>query len=86
MGTCCRLRQHSQSYEYAEIACADSSTLTKSPGSLPILFDDGVATATGFEDIIAYLRNHPEVAEDLDANLTSQQLTDKTACVNLHPK
>jgi hypothetical protein len=32
------------------------------------------------------LRNHPEVAEDLDANLKSQELTDKTASVNLHPR
>jgi hypothetical protein len=64
---------------------ADSSALTSRPGSLPILFDDGVATATGFEDIIAYLRNHPEVAEDLDANLASQQITDKTAFVSLVP-
>jgi hypothetical protein len=48
-------------------------------GSLPILYDDGVATATGFEDIVAYLRNHVEVTNDLDANLTDQQLTDRTA-------
>jgi hypothetical protein len=60
-------------------------SLTYRPGNLPILFDDGVATATGFEDITAYLRNHPEVAEDLDANLTKQQLTDKTALVQLLP-
>jgi hypothetical protein len=58
-------------------------SLTQSPGSLPILFDDGVATATGFEDITAYLRNHPEVTEDLDVNLTSQQLIDRTALVFL---
>jgi hypothetical protein len=53
-------------------------------GSLPILFDDGVATATGFEDIVAYLRNHPAVNEDLDAELTNQQLTDRTAWVALY--
>jgi hypothetical protein len=52
-------------------------------GSLPMLFDDGVATATGFEDIVAYLRNHPAVNEDLDAGLSNQQLTDRTACVAL---
>jgi hypothetical protein len=46
-----------------------------------VLYDDGVATATGFEDIIAYLRNHPAVAEDLDAELTNQQRTDRTALV-----
>lgn len=49
------------------------------PGSLPILYDDGVATATGFEDIVSYLRNHVEVTNDLDANLTDKQLTDRTA-------
>ncbi|KAH7078433.1 Eisosome component PIL1-domain-containing protein [Paraphoma chrysanthemicola] len=48
--------------------------------SLPILFEDGVATADGFEDIVAYLRNHPAVA-DLDANLSSRQQTDKTAFI-----
>jgi hypothetical protein len=61
--------------------CALSVSLTQRPGSLPILYDDGVATATGFEDIVAYLRNHLEVTEDLDANLTNQQLTDRTALV-----
>lgn len=50
-------------------------------GSLPILFDDDVATATGFEDIVAYLRNNPEVTEDIDGSLTPQQLNDKTASV-----
>ncbi|KAH7079126.1 Eisosome component PIL1-domain-containing protein [Paraphoma chrysanthemicola] len=49
-------------------------------GSLPILFEDGVATADGFEDIVAYLRNHPAVA-DLDADLSSRQQTDKTAFI-----
>jgi hypothetical protein len=53
-------------------------------GSLPILFEDGVATANGFEDIVAYLRNHPAVQEDLDANITGQQQTDKTALVALY--
>ncbi|KAL6712391.1 hypothetical protein ACN47E_000268 [Coniothyrium glycines] len=48
---------------------------------LPILFDDDVATATGFEDIVAYLRNHPAIDRDLDANLTSQQRNDRTALV-----
>jgi hypothetical protein len=51
-------------------------------GSLPILFDDDIATATGFEDIVAYLRNHPEVTEDIDGALTAQQLNDKTASVH----
>jgi hypothetical protein len=50
-------------------------------GSLPILFDDDIATATGFEDIVAYLRNYPEVTEDIDGALTAQQLNDKTASV-----
>ncbi|KAH8710170.1 Eisosome component PIL1-domain-containing protein [Phaeosphaeriaceae sp. PMI808] len=50
-------------------------------GSLPILFDGGVATCTGFEDIVAYLRNHPVVTEDLDANLSKRQLIDKTAFI-----
>jgi len=50
--------------------------------SLPILFDDGIATATGFEDIVAYLRNHPTAANhDLDAKLSSRQQTDRTAFV-----
>jgi hypothetical protein len=48
------------------------------------LFEDGVATANGFEDIVAYLRNHPAVQEDLDANITGQQQTDKTALVALY--
>ncbi|KAF3004308.1 hypothetical protein E8E13_009157 [Curvularia kusanoi] len=47
--------------------------------SLPILFDGGVATATGFEDIVSYLRNHPAVSVDLDASLNSQQQNDRTA-------
>ncbi|KAJ8116105.1 hypothetical protein OPT61_g2394 [Boeremia exigua] len=47
--------------------------------SLPILFDGGVATATGFEDIVSYLRNHPAVIEDLDADLSSQQQNDLIA-------
>jgi hypothetical protein len=42
-----------------------------------------VATATGFEDIVAYLRNHLEITEDLDAHLTHKQLTDRTALVLL---
>lgn len=50
--------------------------------SLPILFDDGIATATGFEDIVAYLRNYPAVAGDLDAALTKRQRTDRTAFVH----
>lgn len=50
-------------------------------GSLPILFDDDVATATGFEDIVAYLRNHPEITEDIDGGLTDRQLNDRTASV-----
>ena len=53
--------------------------------SLPILFDDGIATATGFEDIVAYLRNHPAATDDLDANLTSRQQTDKIALVPAVP-
>ncbi|KAF2856831.1 hypothetical protein T440DRAFT_484930 [Plenodomus tracheiphilus IPT5] len=48
--------------------------------SLPILFDDGIATASGFEDVVAYLRNHPTAASrDLDAKLSSQQRTDRIA-------
>lgn len=47
--------------------------------SLPILFDGGIATATGFEDIVSYLRNHPAVSEDLDANLSPQQQNDRIA-------
>lgn len=47
--------------------------------TLPILFDDGVATASGFEDIVAYLRNYPTVTNDLDAGLSSSQHTDRTA-------
>jgi hypothetical protein len=47
--------------------------------SLPILFDDEVATASGFEDIVAYLRNHPTVTNDLDVDLSSRQRTDRTA-------
>lgn len=47
--------------------------------TLPILFDDGVATASGFEDIVAYLRNYPTVTNDLDAGLSSRQQTDRTA-------
>lgn len=47
--------------------------------SLPILFDGGIATATGFEDVVSYLRNHPAVSEDLDANLSVQQQNDRTA-------
>lgn len=47
--------------------------------SLPILFDGGIATATGFEDIVSYLRNHPVVSEDLDADLSSQQQNDRIA-------
>ncbi|KAJ6269823.1 Eisosome component PIL1-domain-containing protein [Bipolaris maydis] len=46
---------------------------------LPILFDDGVATASGFEDIVAYLRNYPTVTNDIDADLSSTQRTDRTA-------
>ncbi|KAJ4989871.1 hypothetical protein SVAN01_04708 [Stagonosporopsis vannaccii] len=46
---------------------------------LPILFDGGIATATGFEDIVSYLRNHPAVSKDLDADLSSQQQNDRTA-------
>ncbi|KAB2107550.1 hypothetical protein AG0111_0g3863 [Alternaria gaisen] len=49
--------------------------------SLPILFDDDVATASGFEDIVAYLRNHPSVTNDLDVNLSSRQQTDRTAFI-----
>ncbi|KAH3982642.1 hypothetical protein HBH98_020540 [Parastagonospora nodorum] len=60
---------------------ADYDTTVGATGSLPILYDDGVATATGFEDIVAYLRNHPEVTEDLDSKLTSGQQTDKTAFI-----
>jgi hypothetical protein len=62
--------------------CAHNVSLTQRPGSLPILYDDGVATATGFEDIIAYLRNHLEVTEDLDADLTNRQLIDRIALVH----
>ena len=51
--------------------------------SLPILFDDDVATASGFEDIVAYLRNYPTVTNDLDAGLSSSQQTDRTAYVIL---
>lgn len=47
--------------------------------SLPILFDGGIATATGYEDIVSYLRNHPAVSNDLDANLSTQQQNDRTA-------
>ncbi|USP82764.1 protein targeting to mitochondrion [Curvularia clavata] len=47
--------------------------------TLPILFDDGVATASGFEDIVAYLRNYPTVTNDIDAGLSSSQQTDRTA-------
>ncbi|KAJ4326415.1 hypothetical protein N0V94_000090 [Neodidymelliopsis sp. IMI 364377] len=47
--------------------------------TLPILFDGGIATATGFEDIVSYLRNHPAVGEDLDVDLSSQQQNDRTA-------
>lgn len=50
-------------------------------GSLPILIDDGISTAMGFEDIVAYLRNKPGVADDPDAKLTSRQRTDRTALV-----
>ncbi|KAI4956174.1 hypothetical protein J4E91_000385 [Alternaria rosae] len=49
--------------------------------SLPILFDDDVATASGFEDIVAYLRNHPAVTDDLDVNLSNRQRTDRTAFI-----
>ncbi|KAI8937873.1 hypothetical protein NX059_005560 [Plenodomus lindquistii] len=50
--------------------------------SLPILFDDGIATASGFEDIVAYLRNHPATAtHDLDAKLSSRQQTDRIAYI-----
>ncbi|KAH9868537.1 hypothetical protein J1614_007609 [Plenodomus biglobosus] len=50
--------------------------------SLPILFDDGIATASGFEDIVAYLRNHPTAAtHDPDAKLSSRQRTDRTAFI-----
>ncbi|KAF7677472.1 hypothetical protein GT037_004331 [Alternaria burnsii] len=49
--------------------------------SLPILFDDDVATASGFEDIVAYLRNHPSVTNDLDVNLSNRQQTDRTAFI-----
>jgi len=52
--------------------------------SLPVLFDDGVATATGFEDIVAYLRNYPEITADPDAGLASQHRNDRTALVTLH--
>lgn len=61
-----------QSYVY----CPVTYVMTE---SLPILFDGGIATATGFEDIVSYLRNHPAVSEDLDANLNSQQQNDRTA-------
>ncbi|KAF3047804.1 hypothetical protein E8E11_003976 [Didymella keratinophila] len=47
--------------------------------SLPILFDGGIATATGYEDIVSYLRNHPAVSNDLDANLSTRQQNDRTA-------
>ncbi|KAH7406036.1 Eisosome component PIL1-domain-containing protein [Phaeosphaeria sp. MPI-PUGE-AT-0046c] len=60
---------------------ADYDTTVGATESLPILYDDGVATATGFEDIVAYLRNHLEVTEDLDAHLTHKQLTDRTAFI-----
>lgn len=46
---------------------------------LPILFDGGIATATGYEDIVSYLRNHPAVSNDLDVNLSTQQQNDRTA-------
>ncbi|UPX13535.1 uncharacterized protein EKO05_0004041 [Ascochyta rabiei] len=49
--------------------------------SLPILFDGGIATATGFEDIVSYLRNHPAVSEDLDADLNDRQQNDRTAYI-----
>lgn len=52
--------------------------------SLPILFDDGIATATGFEDIVAYLRNYPAITNDIDADLTSRQRTDRTASAHIH--
>ncbi|CAO2657335.1 Nn.00g034610.m01.CDS01 [Neocucurbitaria sp. VM-36] len=58
---------------------ADYNPSTGVTESLPIIFDDGIATAIGFEDIVAYLRNHPAVTDDLDANLSSRQQTDKTA-------
>jgi hypothetical protein len=48
---------------------------------MPVLLDDGVPTATGFEDIVAYLRNYPEVTDDPDAKLTSRQRTDRIASV-----
>ncbi|CBX94581.1 hypothetical protein LEMA_P120720.1 [Plenodomus lingam JN3] len=39
-------------------------------------------TASGFEDIVAYLRNHPTAAtHDLDAKLSSRQRTDRIASV-----
>ncbi|KAF1941522.1 hypothetical protein EJ02DRAFT_377474 [Clathrospora elynae] len=67
--------------EWSLVAEHNPSVGTKE--SLPILFDDGVATATGFEDIVAYLRNHPAVTSDLDASLTSRQQTDRTAFITL---
>ncbi|KAF2823587.1 hypothetical protein CC86DRAFT_329013 [Ophiobolus disseminans] len=60
---------------------ADHDTTVGATGSLPVLFDNGVATASGFEDIVAYLRNHPEVTKDLDAGLTNPQLHDRTAFI-----
>ncbi|KAL6151035.1 hypothetical protein ACJQWK_10903 [Exserohilum turcicum] len=58
---------------------ADYNPTVGTTESLPILFDDGVATASGFEDIVAYLRNYPTVSNDLDAGLSSGQQTDRTA-------
>ncbi|OAL56606.1 hypothetical protein IQ07DRAFT_554681 [Pyrenochaeta sp. DS3sAY3a] len=60
---------------------ADHNPSVGSTESLPILFDDGVATATGFEDIVSYLRNHLGIPNDLDADLTSRQRTDRTAFI-----
>jgi hypothetical protein len=80
MGSRCRPRYKRGSHRLDRTS-SDCNQANRATGSLPIFFEDGVATATGFEDIVAYLRNYPGVTEDLDASLSSRQRTDRTALV-----
>jgi hypothetical protein len=75
--SCYKLRHIGRADRYAS-ALVPPGMLTLAE-SLPVLFDDGIATATGFEDIVSYLRNHPGVVDSFDANLTSQQQNDRSA-------
>ncbi|KAF1834471.1 hypothetical protein BDW02DRAFT_498173 [Decorospora gaudefroyi] len=63
------------------IVAEHKATVGSQVENLPVLFDDDVATASGFEDIVVYLRNHAAVTTDLDAGLTNRQRTNRTAFI-----